>query len=128
LRSNPFAGSDSFGLRSQAFLGRGLSGQIATEFLSWNILPYASVAPLSIAVHMASSKNGSVLFKKRARNDATVSSPISDNLTQDGRKRRKKHKLSSLGVTVDSTILSAPDQYKKSPGPVTGSGDLCRLL
>ncbi|KAG4279184.1 GTP cyclohydrolase I [Fusarium proliferatum] len=71
---------------------------------------------------MASSKNGSVLSKKRARND--VSSPISDNSTQDGRKRRKKHKLRSLGVTVDSTILSAPDQYKKLPGPVTGSGDL----
>ncbi|EXK76215.1 GTP cyclohydrolase I [Fusarium oxysporum f. sp. raphani 54005] len=72
---------------------------------------------------MASSKNGSVLSKKRAPNDATVSSPVSDNLTQDGRKRRKKHNLSSLGVTVDSTILSAPDQYKKSPGPVAGSGD-----
>jgi GTP cyclohydrolase I len=77
---------------------------------------------------MAISKNGSVLSKKRAPNDATVSSLISDNLTQDGRKRRKKHKLSSLGATAASKILSAPDQYKKSPGPVTGSGDLCRLL
>uniref|UniRef100_A0A0D2XSU8 GTP cyclohydrolase 1 n=1 Tax=Fusarium oxysporum (strain Fo5176) TaxID=660025 RepID=A0A0D2XSU8_FUSOF len=73
---------------------------------------------------MASSKNGNVLSKKRARNDATVSSPVSDNLTQNGHKRRKKHELSSLGVTVDSTILSAPDQYKKPPDPVTGSGDL----
>ncbi|RYC80311.1 hypothetical protein BFJ63_vAg16800 [Fusarium oxysporum f. sp. narcissi] len=73
---------------------------------------------------MASSKNGSFLSKKRAPNDATVSSPISDNLTQDGRKRRKKHKLSSLGVTVNSTILSAPNEYKKPPDPVTGSGDL----
>jgi GTP cyclohydrolase I len=77
---------------------------------------------------MASSKNGSVLSKKRAPNDATVSSPISDNLTQDGRKRRKKHELSSLGVTVNSTILSAPNEYKKPPDPVTGSGDLCKLL
>jgi GTP cyclohydrolase I len=77
---------------------------------------------------MASSKNGSILSKKRAHDDATVSSPISDNLTQDGRKRRKKHKPSSLEVAVDSTIMSAPDQYKKSSGPVTGSGDLCRLL
>ncbi|KAJ0127358.1 Uncharacterized protein HZ326_29538 [Fusarium oxysporum f. sp. albedinis] len=73
---------------------------------------------------MASSKNGSVLSKKRAPNDATVSSPISDNSTQDGRKRRKKHELSSLGVTVNSTILSAPNEYKKPPDPVTGSGDL----
>ncbi|KAG7413234.1 GTP cyclohydrolase 1 [Fusarium oxysporum f. sp. raphani] len=72
---------------------------------------------------MASSKNGSVLSKKRAPNDTTVSSPISDNLTQDGRKRRKKHELSSLGATAASKILSAPDQYKKSPSPVTGSGD-----
>ncbi|KAF4957519.1 hypothetical protein FGADI_3065 [Fusarium gaditjirri] len=70
---------------------------------------------------MASSKNGSALSKKRAPNDATVSSPISDNLTQDGSKRRKNHEMSSLGV--NRTSLSAPDQYMKPPDPVTGSGD-----
>lgn len=70
---------------------------------------------------MASSKKGSILSKKRAPNDAT--SPISDDLTRDGRKRRKKQKLSSLGATADSKVSSVPDQYKKSLGPVTGSGD-----
>ncbi|GKU10096.1 unnamed protein product, partial [Fusarium langsethiae] len=73
---------------------------------------------------MASSKNGNVLSKKRAYTEATVSPSISDNLTQDGGKRRKKHKPSNLGVSVDSTTLSVPDQYKKSPVPVSSSGDL----
>jgi GTP cyclohydrolase I len=105
---------------------------------------------------MANPKNGSVLSKKRGHNTGAVSSPTSHDLTQDGRKRRKKYKLSSLGVPVDSTILSAPDLYKKSlrnaasdtrdyssiekvlvsedgiatksSGPVTGSDGLCRLL
>ncbi|KAG4267510.1 GTP cyclohydrolase I [Fusarium proliferatum] len=70
---------------------------------------------------MASSKKGSVLSKRWAPNDAT--SPISDNSTRDGRKRRKKQKLSSLGAIADSKVPSVPDQYKKSPGPTTGSGD-----
>ncbi|KAK1238225.1 hypothetical protein MKX08_002804 [Trichoderma sp. CBMAI-0020] len=61
---------------------------------------------------MAQPKNSSVLPKKRGYN-TTVSSSTNYNLTQDGRKRRK-HKLSSLKVPVDSTILSAPDLYKKS--------------
>ncbi|KAF4332095.1 GTP cyclohydrolase I [Fusarium beomiforme] len=73
---------------------------------------------------MASFKNGSGLSKKRAHSDAAVPSPISHHLTQDGHKRRKKHKLSSLDVTADSTVLSAPEQYKMSPGSATGSGDL----
>ncbi|KAF5582657.1 GTP cyclohydrolase I [Fusarium pseudocircinatum] len=71
---------------------------------------------------MASSKNGSVLSKKRAPNDDTVSSLISDHLSQDGHKIRKRHKLDSLGATTDSSILSAPDQSKKSPGPLNDSG------
>ncbi|KAJ4865718.1 GTP cyclohydrolase I domain-containing protein [Trichoderma breve] len=62
---------------------------------------------------MANPKNVSALSKKRGRNTATVS-PTSYDLTQDESKRRKKHKLSSIGVPVDSTILSAPDLYKKS--------------
>jgi GTP cyclohydrolase I len=72
---------------------------------------------------MASLKNGSVLSKKRAPNDATISSPVSDNLTHDGRKRQKKHNLSSLRATADSAVLSASNQYKKSPGPVIDFGD-----
>ncbi|KAI1025266.1 hypothetical protein LB504_009989 [Fusarium proliferatum] len=70
---------------------------------------------------MASSNKGSFLSKKRAPNDAT--SPISDNLTQDRRKRQKKQKLSSLKATADNKVSSVPDQYKKSLGPVTGSED-----
>lgn len=105
---------------------------------------------------MANPKNGSVLSKKRVHNTAAVSSPTSHDLTQDGRKRQKKRHFSSLGVLVDSTILSVPDIYKnslrnaasdtrdyssiekvlvsedgiatKSSGPVTGSNVLCRLL
>ncbi|KAF4947725.1 hypothetical protein FSARC_13899 [Fusarium sarcochroum] len=72
---------------------------------------------------MASSKNASVLSTKRAHHDATASSSIRDDLTQGGCKRRKKHKLSSLGVTAESPVLTASDQYKSS-GPVTSSGDL----
>lgn len=105
---------------------------------------------------MANPKNGSVLSKKRGHNTVAVSSPTSHDLTQDGRKGRKKYKLSSLRVPVDSTISSAPDLYKKSlrnaasdtrdyssiekvlvsedgiatksSGPVTNSDGLCRLL
>ncbi|KYG13747.1 GTP cyclohydrolase I [Fusarium verticillioides 7600] len=72
---------------------------------------------------MASSKNGSVLSKKREPNDDTVSSLISDNLSQDGHKSRKRHKLDSLGATADIAILCAPNQSKKSPGPLTDCGD-----
>lgn len=67
----------------------------------------------SVVVNMANPKNVSALSKKRGRNTATVS-PTSYDLTQDESKRRKKHKLSSIGVPVDSTILSAPDLHKKS--------------
>ncbi|KAL6884418.1 GTP cyclohydrolase I [Trichoderma evansii] len=63
---------------------------------------------------MANPKNSSVLSKKRGHNTAAVSSPTSHDLTQDGRRRRKKHKLNILGVPVDSTLLSTPDLYKKS--------------
>ncbi|KAL6808375.1 hypothetical protein V8C40DRAFT_285720 [Trichoderma camerunense] len=106
----------------------------------------------SVPVQMATLKNGSVLSKKRVHNTAAVSSPTSDDFKPDGREIRKKHKLSSLGIPVDSTILSAPNLYKKtlrnaasdtrdyssiekvlvsedgiatkSPGPVTGSDGL----
>lgn len=82
-----------------------------------------------MAVHMASSKNSSIISKKRVYDDATVSSPTSESLTQDGRNSWKKHKPSSFRATADTAITSAPEQYKNAPPhPVTSSGDLCRLL